>query len=84
MGLRVLACTIARVIEHRRRRRQPAERLVVANIIPDPGDGGFTLGNDRDGGIVAMDPLASEDVALEALEYGLGHRADGADLIGER
>ena len=41
--LRMIAAPVARVIEHRRRRRRPAERSIVAHIDPTSPGVGLTL-----------------------------------------
>ncbi len=83
MTLRVFAATVGRVVEHRRRRRRPGERPVIADIGPTSTGVALALGQDRHGGVVAMQPLGGEHMGLEALEYRLHHGADRAHLVGE-
>jgi hypothetical protein len=47
VGLRMLAGSIPRVVEHRRRLRRAAERAIVAHIDPTPPGDGLALGQDR-------------------------------------
>jgi hypothetical protein len=68
MRLGMLAGPIARVIEHGRRRRWPAEWPVVAHIDPDAAGVGLAFGEDRDRGVVSMQSLSIQDVSLEALD----------------
>ena len=70
MRLRMLAAAIARVIEHRRRRRRPGERPIVAHIDPTSPDVGLALGQDRHGGVVAVQALGGKHMGLDAPESG--------------
>ena len=79
----MLAGPIARVIEHCRWRRRPAERLVVAHIDPDSAGVGLTLGQDRHRGVVPMQSLGAQDVGLEALEQWRQRCRAAADLVGQ-
>ena len=54
MRLRVLAGAVARVIEHRRRRRSAAERTIVAHINPASPGVSLALGQDWNGGVIAV------------------------------
>ena len=84
VALRVFAPAIARVVEHRSRRRGPAERPVVAHIGPEPGDVGLAPRQHRHRGIVAMQPLGCHDMGLQPLKQRHQHRCAGADLVGQR
>jgi hypothetical protein len=84
MRLGMLAGPIARVIEHCRRRRRPAEGLVVANINPDSAGVGLAFGQDRHRGVVPMQSLGAQDVGLDALEQRRQRRRAAADLVGQR
>ena len=64
MALGMLARAVARVEEHRRRRRPPAERPVVAHIGPTSPGVGLALGQHRHGGVVAMQALGGQDMGL--------------------
>jgi hypothetical protein len=64
VSLGMLAGPVARVIEHRPRRRRPAKRLVVAYIDPDPAGVGLALGQNRHRGVVAMQSLSLASTVL--------------------
>ena len=81
--LGMLAGPIARVIEHCRWRRRPAERLIVAHIDPDSAGVGLTLGQDRHRGVVPVQSLGAQDVGLEALEQWRQRCRAAADLVGQ-
>ncbi len=81
--LGMLAGPVARVIEHRPRRRRPAKRLVVAHIDPDPAGVGLAFGQNRHRGVVAMQSLGTQHVGLEALEQRHQRRRAAADLVGQ-
>ena len=80
----MLAAAIARVVEHRPRRRGTAERPVVAHVGPEAGDVGLAPGQDRHGGVVAVQPLGGHDMGLQAVEQRHQHGRAGADLVGQR
>jgi len=81
--LRMIAAPVARVIEHRRRRRRPAERSIVAHIDPTSPGVGLTLGQDRHGGVITVQSLGGEDVSLDAPEQRRQHGAAAAHLVGQ-
>src|SRR5438477_2342435 len=83
MRLSMLAGPIARVVEHRRRRSRPAERTIVAHINPTSPGIGLALGQDRHGGVVAVQPLSGEDMCLDPPEEGCQHRTAATHLIGQ-
>ena len=83
MRLGMLTGPIARVIEHRPRRRLPTKRLVVAHIDPDPAGVGLAFGENRDPGVVAMQSLGAQHVGLEAPEQRRQRRRAAADLVGQ-
>jgi hypothetical protein len=64
MRLQMIAAAVARVIEHRCRRRRPAKRSIVALVDPTSPDVGLTLSQDRLGGVVTVQSLGGEDVSL--------------------
>src|SRR5262249_33308689 len=82
MCLRVLARPIARVVEHRRRRRRPAKRTVVAHVNPTSPSVGLALSQDRYDGVVAVQSLSGEDVALDLPDQRCQHRAAATHLVG--
>ena len=63
MLLRVLTSPVARGAIDRRRRRRPGEGPVIAHIAPDPPGCALALGQDADGGVIAMQALGSEHAA---------------------
>ena len=71
----MLVPAIARGVIERRRRRAPPERPVVADIDPDVPLDRLALGQNRHGGVVAVQPLGSEHVALDQRMKRLQHRA---------
>ena len=83
MPLGMLAGPIARVIEHCRWRRRPAERLVVANVDPYAAGVGLAFGKDGDWGVVPMQSLGAQNVRLEALVQRRQCRRAAADLVGQ-
>jgi hypothetical protein len=83
MRPRMLAAPVARVIKHCRRRRRPGERPVVAQVDPTSPGVGLALGQDWHDGVVAVQSLSREDVALDPLDQRRQRRAAAADLIGQ-
>ena len=83
MRLRVIAAAVARVIEHRRRRRRSGKRPIVAHIDPTSPGVGLALGQHRHGCVVAVQPFGGEDVLFDAPEQRRQHRAAAAHLIGQ-
>ena len=81
--LGMLAGPVARVIEHRPRRRGPSKRLVVPHVDPDPASVGLALGQNRHPGVVAMQSLGAQHVGLKALEQRHQRRRAAADLVGQ-
>ena len=84
MRLRMLAPAVARIVEHRRRRRASTERTVIAHVNPTAPCNRLALGQNRHRRIIAMQALGGKDVGLDALEKRFECRATGADLIGQR
>ena len=84
MPLRVLTSPVARGVIDRRRRRRPGEGPVIAHIAPDPPGRALALRQDTDGGVIAMQALGSEHMALDQVEER--HNGEGAvaDLVGQR
>ena len=68
--LGVLSRPVARIVEHRRRRVRAREGAIVAHIGPEPGLVAPALGQDRNGGVVAVQALDRQDVSLDAIEEG--------------
>ena len=84
MPHRMLMPAITRGVIQRRRWRGTAKRPVVTDIGPDVSRDRLALGQDRHGRVVAMQPLGSQDVALNERMQRLQHRRAGADLVGQR
>ena len=82
MRLRMLARSIARVIEHRRRRRGAPEWAIVAHINPTSPSVSLALGQNRYGGVIAVQSFRGEDVSFKTPEDRLEHRAAGSHLVG--
>src|SRR5450631_4775435 len=83
MRLRMLARSIARVIVHRRRRRGAAEWAIVAHINPTSPGVSLALGQNRYGGVIAVQSFRGEDVSFKPPEDRLEHRAAGSHLVGQ-
>jgi hypothetical protein len=64
MPLGMRACPIAGGIEQRRRRILAAERPVIAHVDPNPTGLSLAFGEDRNRGVVAVQPLGGQDMAL--------------------
>jgi len=64
MPLRVLAPPIAGIVKHRRRRGRSAEGAVIADIDPTSADIALALGQDRHGGVVAVQTFGGQDVGF--------------------
>jgi hypothetical protein len=82
MRLRMLAPPIARVVEDRGGRPGAAERLIVADVDPEPAGVGLTFRQHRHGRVVAMQALGRHDMGLEEAAEGVEHRADRANRVG--
>jgi hypothetical protein len=61
----MLAASVARVVEQRRRRTGAGEWPVIAHVDPQSGGIGLALGQDRHGGVVAMQSLGGHDMGLD-------------------
>ena len=83
MRLGMLARAVARIIEHRRRRRCAAERAIVAHINPTSPGIRLALGQDRNGGVVAMQSFGGEDMRFQTPEERFEHGAAGSNLVGQ-
>ena len=79
MSLGMFARSVARIIEHRRRRRGAAEGAVVAHIGPTSPNIGLSLGEHGHGGVVAMQPRGGEDMGLQQIENRTQHGGAGAE-----
>jgi hypothetical protein len=73
----MLVLSIARGVIERRRRCVTAKGPVVTDISPDVARDGLAPGQDRHGGVVAMQPLGSQDVALDQRMQRLQDRRAG-------
>src|ERR1700755_3013096 len=83
VGLRMFGGPVARVVEHCRRRCGAAERAIVAQVNPTSPRGGLALGQDRHGGVVAVQPLGREDMSFHAPQQRLEHGAAGPHMVGQ-
>ena len=79
----VIARTIPRVAEQRRRRVRAGERHVVANVDPGPPGIGLALGQHRHGRIVAVQTLRSHHVGLDKLVQRLRCYGARTHLVGQ-
>ena len=82
MRLRMLAAPVARVVEHRGRRPGAAERLIVADVDPEPTGVGLAFGQHRNGGVVAVQALGRHDMGLDEAPKRIERRRDRADGVG--
>ena len=82
MRLGMFAGPMARVIEHGRGWRRSVEWLVVAHIDPDATGIGLASGQDRDSGVVAVQPLGAQRLGLEAVKQRRQRRRAAANLVG--
>src|SRR5213592_1055100 len=69
MRLGMFARSVARVIEHCRRRRGAAERAIVAHINPTSAGVSFALRQDRYCGDVREHAFRREDMAVDGPEH---------------
>ena len=69
MALRMLAFAVARVIEHRRRRRCPTEWRVISDIDPTSADIGLAFGQDRHRGVITVQALSRQNMRLDKPQY---------------
>src|SRR4029078_10545667 len=79
----MLMPSIARGVIQRRRWRPTAKRPVVSDIGPNAPRDRLALVEDGHGGVVAMQPLGSQDVALDQRMERLQDRRAGANLVGQ-
>ena len=77
------AATVARVVEHCRRRVGAAERLVVAHIDPAASDVALAERQDGDGRVVAVQPFSRHHMGFQQPQQRIQHRATGAHGIGD-
>ena len=84
MLLGMLASSVARGVIDRRRRRRPGEGPVIPHIRPDPPGRALALGQDPDGGVVAMKALGREHMAFDQVEERHDGEGPVADLVGQR
>jgi hypothetical protein len=69
-------------MEDRGGRPGAAERLVVANIDPEPAGVGLAFRQHRHGRVVAVKTLGRHDMGLDEAPEGIERHADGADRVG--
>ena len=79
----VPSAAVAGVKEHRRWRVWTSERPVIPDISPQSPNDGFVLGQDRHGGVVAMQALGGEHVTAEQFGERSQVRRAGADPVGQ-
>ena len=84
MPLGMLPRSIARCVEQRRRRILTAEWPVVAHVDPNPTGLRLAFCKDWHGGVVAMQPIASQDMTLNRRVQRAQRRRASAHLIGQR
>src|SRR6266404_1673420 len=82
MRLGMFARSVARVIEHCRRRRGAAERAIVAHINPTSAGVSFALRQDRYSGVITVQSFRREDMRFNTPEDRFQHRAAGSNLVG--
>jgi hypothetical protein len=80
----MLAPPVARGMIQRCRRRPAAEGPVVADISPDVPLDRLAFRQDRDRGVVTMQPLGGQDMSLYQRMKRLQGQRTGADLVGHR
>ena len=80
--LRMLAPPVARVVEDRGGRPGAAERLVVADVNPEPAGVGLALRQHRHGRVVAVQALGRHDMGLDQAPKRIKRRRDRADGVG--
>ena len=81
---RVIAGTIPRVAEQRRRRVRTAERRVVAHIDPGPRGVGLALGQHRHGRVVAVQTRSRQHVGRNQVVQRPQRHRTRAHLVGQR
>ena len=80
----MLVSAVARGVVKSSRRRAPAKRAVIAHVGPDMPLDRLPLGQDWNGGVVAVQPLGGQNMSLDqCIKWQQGRRA-GADLVGQR
>ena len=65
MAPRMLTFAVARVIEHRCRRRGPTEWLVITDIDPAPADIGLAFRQDWHRGVITVQPFGRQNMGLD-------------------
>ena len=81
---RVIAGTIPRVAEQRRRRVRTGERRIVAHIDPGPRRVGLALGQHRHGRVVAVQTRSRQHVGRNQVVQRLQRHRAGTHLVGQR
>lgn len=80
----MLAPSIAREAEQRRRRLRSCEGPIVTDIGPQAARRRLAAGQHRDGGVVAVQPLGGKHMSFDPPVEQHQRRGAGADLVGER
>jgi hypothetical protein len=84
MPLGMLARPVARGVEQRRRRILAAKRPVVADIHPNPPGFRLAFRENRHGGVVAVQPIGRQNMAVNQRVQRTQRGGAGAHLIGQR
>jgi hypothetical protein len=69
-------------VEDRGGRPGAAERIIVADVGPEPAGVGLAFRQHRHGRVVAMQSLGRHDMGLDQAPEGIERRADGAYRVG--
>ena len=78
----MLALAVAVVIEHHRRRRCPTERPVIADVDPTSSRIGLAFGQNRHGGVVAMQAFGRHDMRFDPPQNWIEGRAARSHGVG--
>ena len=81
---RVIARTVPRVAEQRRRRVRAAERRVVAHIDPGPRRVGLALGQHRHRRVVTVQTFCRQHMSRDQVMQRLQRHGARAHLVGQR
>jgi hypothetical protein len=77
----MFSLAIAGVIADHAGRREPAKGAVIAHVIPDSGDIGLVSGQQRQSGVIGMEPITAKNMGFKEKEQGPCHDTDGTDLV---
>ncbi len=80
---RMCTAAVARIVEHRGRRRRAAERPVVAHINPTSAEIGLAPRQYRHRRVVAVQSFGGKDMRLDPLDQRRQDRATRTDLVGQ-